>query len=108
MDAAPEWTLDQIAGLAFGVRSNLLTCVLLSLLWNKASVHLLRCMRNKCALLRQFILVASVLLAYKVDEAIARAQRRDLGICQECGGLFDARSCEEKRCPLRDEGVERE
>ena len=58
--------------------------------------------------LQQFILVASVLLAYKVDEAIARSQRRDLGLCEECGGLFEASSCKEKRCPLRDEGTEQE
>ena len=66
VDAAPEWTLDQIAGLAFGG-----------------------------------VLVASVLLSSKVDEYIARSQRRELGLCEQCGGLNEAATCEEKRCPLR-------
>ena len=51
-----------------------------------------------CHLL-QFILLASVLLAYKVDEAFARSQRRQLGICEECGGINEASTCTEKRCP---------
>ncbi|BDA46710.1 hypothetical protein COCOBI_09-1630 [Coccomyxa sp. Obi] len=64
LDQAPAWTLDQIAGLAFGG-----------------------------------ILVASVLVGSKIDQIIARSQRRELGLCEECGGLNDPATCKENRCP---------
>lgn len=63
-EESPVWTLDQIAGLAFGG-----------------------------------IMLASVLTASKVDEYIARAQRRDLGLCEECGGVNEPETCDQNKCP---------
>ena len=40
-----------------------------------------------------------VFLAREVDVIIARSQRRELGLCEECGGLFDPETCTEWRCP---------
>lgn len=68
-DAAPAWTLDQIAGLVFGAG-----------------------------------MLASVFAARGVDAAVARAQRRELGLCEQCGGVNDAGSCSEKGCPLKKGG----
>lgn len=45
------------------------------------------------------IMLASVLLATKVDVFIARAQRRDLGLCEECGGLNEPETCNSSKCP---------
>ncbi|CAL5228347.1 g11460 [Coccomyxa viridis] len=66
LDSQPAWTLDQIAGLAFGG-----------------------------------ILVASVFFASKVDDIIAKSQRRDLGLCEECGGLYSPDLCQEGNCPSK-------
>ncbi len=47
----------------------------------------------------QGVMLASVLLATKVDVFIARAQRRDLGLCEECGGLNEPETCDSVKCP---------
>ena len=47
------------------------------------------------------MLLASYFLSSKVDEAIARGQREELGLCVECGGLNNVDTCDEARCPLR-------
>lgn len=47
------------------------------------------------------IMLASVLLATKVDVFIARAQRRDLGLCEECGGLNEPETCASGKCPYK-------
>jgi hypothetical protein len=47
------------------------------------------------------LLVALYLSATQVDAWVARAQRRELGLCEECGGLYDAATCAEARCPSR-------
>lgn len=49
----------------------------------------------------QGILLASIYLATKVDRVVARAQRRELGLCEECGGLYEPESCAEGKCPMR-------
>ena len=49
--------------------------------------------------LMQGIMLASVLTASKVDEYIARAQRRDLGLCEECGGVNEPETCDQNKCP---------
>ncbi len=46
-------------------------------------------------------MLASVLLATKVDVFIARAQRRDLGLCEECGGLNEPETCDSGKCPYK-------
>ena len=49
----------------------------------------------------QGIMLASVLLATKVDVYIARAQRRDLGLCENCGGIYEPEKCNAGDCPLK-------
>lgn len=66
LDAAPEWTLDQIAGLVFGG-----------------------------------FLVALYFSSRFIDEYVAVSQRRQLGICEKCGGVNDRDSCAEVDCPRR-------
>ncbi|KAK9821124.1 hypothetical protein WJX81_002100 [Elliptochloris bilobata] len=60
----PPWTLDQIAGLAFGA-----------------------------------VMLASVYVAYKADVVVARQQRRELGLCEACGGLNEPETCRDAGCP---------
>jgi hypothetical protein len=36
-----------------------------------------------------------------VDSYIAKQQRRQLGLCEECGGVFDAATCQKANCPMR-------
>ena len=59
------------------------------------------CGSQPVALVQAFVLLC-VYLAKEVDTIIARSQRRELGLCEECGGLFDSDTCEEWRCPLKD------
>ena len=49
----------------------------------------------------QGIMVASVFLASKVDDIIAKSQRRELGLCEECGGLYNLELCQEGNCPSK-------
>lgn len=49
----------------------------------------------------QGIMLASVLLATKVDVYIAKAQRRDLGLCENCGGVYEPEVCNAGDCPLK-------
>ncbi|GMH33900.1 hypothetical protein BSKO_01734 [Bryopsis sp. KO-2023] len=69
MGDAPQWTLDQIVGLAFGG-----------------------------------LMVAFYYSAQVVDAYIARSQRRELGICEECGGINEASSCKLGTCPYKQDG----
>jgi len=52
-------------------------------------------------------MIAVVASGGKVDEAIARSQRRQLGLCERCGGVNEPGSCPEAGCPLRDKDVPR-
>lgn len=36
-----------------------------------------------------------------IDEAVARSQRRELGLCEECGSMYDAASCPKEKCPQK-------
>jgi hypothetical protein len=49
----------------------------------------------------QGIMVASVFFASKVDDFVAKSQRRELGLCEECGGLYDPDLCSEGKCPSK-------
>lgn len=51
--------------------------------------------------LLQGIMLASVLLATNVDVYIARAQRRDLGLCEYCGGVYEPEKCNAGDCPVK-------
>jgi hypothetical protein len=53
----------------------------------------------------QGVLLASVLSYRQVDVFIARQQRKQLGLCQECGGLYDAPTCTQKNCPLKQQAA---
>lgn len=48
------------------------------------------------------LLVALYFSSTQIDAIVARSQRRQLGLCEECGGLFDPASCQQKNCPSKD------
>lgn len=50
-------------------------------------------------------MLACVLGASKVDVFIARNQRRQLGLCEECGGVNEPGSCAAGNCPMRNKGA---
>jgi hypothetical protein len=37
----------------------------------------------------------------QVDVLFAKQQRRQLGVCEACGGLNDAATCQQGECPMR-------
>ncbi len=39
--------------------------------------------------------------AKQVDVFVAKAQRRQLGLCEECGGVFDPATCKQEGCPSK-------
>ena len=92
LDTAPEWTLDQIAGLAFGVGAH-------QKLPAPPAVIPASGILSDFAM--QGLMVACFLLATKVDEYVARSQRRELGLCEACGGLNEVSSCKVPNCPMR-------
>ena len=47
------------------------------------------------------LLVFLYVSSTQVDLIFARAQRRQLGLCEECGGLYEPGSCQLKGCPRR-------
>ena len=49
-------------------------------------------------------MLAFVLGGPQVDKWVARQQRRDLGLCEECGGVYDAATCTQRACPARRQG----
>ena len=57
--------------------------------------------------LPQGLLVACYAAAGAVDRVVARAQRRELGLCEECGGLYDAAVCTQQGCPSKAQPGER-
>ncbi len=48
-----------------------------------------------------FLLIGLYLSSSTLDKFVAKAQRRQLGLCEECGGLYDPTTCTEKSCPSR-------
>lgn len=36
-----------------------------------------------------------------IDNYVANSQRRQLGLCEKCGGLYDEGTCPEKDCPKK-------
>ena len=47
------------------------------------------------------LLVAFYFSSQLVDKFVAASQRRALGLCEECGGMYSAASCTQKNCPAR-------
>ena len=52
----------------------------------------------------QAVMLVSAYAAYKADALVARQQRRELGLCEACGGLNEPATCTEARCPCRAAG----
>lgn len=49
----------------------------------------------------QGFLLATITLSLQVDKVVAKAQRRELGICESCGGIYDADQCARGSCPMK-------
>ncbi|GFR53130.1 hypothetical protein Agub_g15847 [Astrephomene gubernaculifera] len=47
------------------------------------------------------VMVAFVAGSRQVDVWVARAQRRQLGLCEECGGVYEPGSCAQGNCPAK-------
>lgn len=47
------------------------------------------------------VMVLFIVSAKQVDIFFARQQRRQLGLCEECGGVFEPGTCQVKVCPMR-------
>ncbi len=55
---------------------------------------------NKSFRAQGFLLV-TITLALQVDVVVAKAQRRDLGICETCGGVYNPDECARGNCPKK-------
>lgn len=61
-------------------------------------------MTDRCPVTRplsQGVMLGFYVSAQSVDAYFAKAQRKQLGLCEECGGVFNPKTCTEKNCPLR-------
>ncbi|GLI62735.1 hypothetical protein VaNZ11_005466 [Volvox africanus] len=47
------------------------------------------------------VMIAAILSARQVDVMVAKAQRRQLGLCEECGGVFEPGNCKQQNCPAK-------
>jgi hypothetical protein len=47
------------------------------------------------------LLVAFYFSSQYIDRYVAKSQRRQLGLCEECGGVYDAATCQSRTCPLK-------
>lgn len=47
------------------------------------------------------LLAATFFFSRKIDELVAKSQRRELGLCELCGGLNEPSQCTEGQCPLK-------
>ena len=45
------------------------------------------------------LLVALYFSSKFIDDYAAASQRKQLGLCEKCGGLYDGSSCPERDCP---------
>jgi len=46
-------------------------------------------------------MVAMLASSRLVDSWVAKQQRRQLGLCEQCGGVYDAATCQQAGCPAR-------
>ena len=96
VDEAPAWTLDQAVGLVFGGLLLLLylssTQVGVVRVTSRWALRTCKAVADRCVVL---------LIGAQVDRFVARQQRQQLGLCEECGGVFEPGSCTEKSCPAR-------
>lgn len=49
----------------------------------------------------QVLMVVFYFSANAVDVWVAKQQRRELGLCEECGGVYDAATCTKANCPMK-------
>lgn len=54
-----------------------------------------------CPFLAQAAMLVFYFSANFVDVYIAKQQRKQLGLCERCGGLNDAATCSQDGCPMR-------
>ena len=119
LDDAPVWTLDQVGGLGSGEIQGRRA--------PECSWKPLRPARSRCwyaartsrsltplfsplhpsyppqsvGLVFAFLLLGLYLSSSQLDKWVARRQRRQLGLCEECGGLYDPETCTQKACPSK-------
>lgn len=48
-----------------------------------------------------FLLLGLYLSSTQLDKFVAKAQRRQLGLCEECGGLNSPETCTQQGCPMK-------
>jgi hypothetical protein len=128
MDTMPAWTLDQIAGLMFGVRFfHAGIGRRWADVWSGRSrpanapkprprrppphptPHASRRPPPPTPHLPNLAPAQALMLGFlfgapQVDVWVARAQRRQLGLCERCGGVNDAGTCGDAACPMRRAG----
>lgn len=46
-------------------------------------------------------MLLSVTSASQVDVWVAKAQRRNLGLCEQCGGVNNPATCNKANCPMK-------
>ncbi len=49
----------------------------------------------------QAVMLLSVVGAKQIDVWVARQQRKQLGLCEQCGGIYEAATCQQKSCPSK-------
>jgi hypothetical protein len=49
-------------------------------------------------------MIAFIGVAKQVDVYFAQSQRRQLGLCESCGGIYEASTCSKAGCPLASPG----
>ena len=47
------------------------------------------------------LLVAFYFSSQYIDKYVAKSQRRQVGLCEECGGVNDPATCQSRTCPLK-------
>lgn len=53
------------------------------------------------AVAMQALLIAAYYSSKIVDDYVAAGQRKDLGLCTMCGGVYDATDCPKEKCPCK-------
>lgn len=47
------------------------------------------------------LLAAFYFSSQYIDKYVAKSQRRQLGLCEQCGGVNDPATCQSRTCPLK-------
>ena len=54
-----------------------------------------------CCVYMQAVMLAFYFGSKQVDVFIAKQQRKQLGLCEQCGGLNDPATCSQGSCPMK-------